>query len=106
MLCATQTLGGDWKAVEGARLRSLFLGKELGDDVHYAYTFRADGTFSGTEMAKEVRGTWRVTKTEICWTWTRPRGAEECYQVETAGSDVRLLRKGAIAYFGILKPAH
>ena len=39
-----------WRDVKGAALRSLFKDKEFGDGVHFAYQFKADGTFAGTEM--------------------------------------------------------
>ena len=104
LACLAAQAAENWKAVKGPALRSTFAGKEYGDDVHYAYRFRPDGTFSGTEMAKDVRGTWRVTDSEICWRWTRPRGAEECYRVERDGTAVRLLKDGSEAWFGTLKP--
>ncbi|HEV8261415.1 MAG TPA: hypothetical protein VGR01_06800 [Burkholderiales bacterium] len=104
-LCAPVSAEESWKAVKGASLRGLLPGKELGDDVHYAYRFRSDGTFAGTEMGKDVRGTWRVTGDEICWTWSRPRGAEECYTVEKDGAALRMLRGGSEAWYGTLKPA-
>lgn len=93
-----------WKGVRGKALQKMFADRELGDGVHYAYQFRANGTFTGTEMAKDVRGTWRVTGREICWTWTRPRGAEECYTARRNGSEVSLLRNGSEQWYGTLKP--
>jgi hypothetical protein len=92
------------KTVDGKALHELFAGREFGDGVHFAYRFRADGTFSGTEMAKDVRGTWRVAGRELCWTWTRPRGAEECYVVRRNGAGVSLLRNGVEQWYGKLKP--
>ena|SRR5690242_19620026 len=89
-----------WKAVRGAVLRSLFAGKEFGDGVHFAYRFRTDGTFAGTEMSRSVTGKWRKTDREMCWEWTRPPGAEECYTVEVDGTAVRLMRNDAEAWFG------
>jgi hypothetical protein len=73
--------------------------------VHFAYRFGNDGTFAGTEMGKDVRGKWRVAADEICWTWTRPPGAEECYTVEQDGPALRMLRNGSEAWYGTLKPA-
>ena len=93
-----------WKTVRGKALHGLFADHELGDGVHYTYRFRADGTFAGTEMAKDVRGTWRVASGEICWTWIRPRGAEECYVARRNGAEVSLLRDGSEQWYGKLKP--
>jgi hypothetical protein len=53
-------LAENWKVVKREAARALFADKEFGDGVHFAYRFRTDGTFSGTEMGKDVRGTWRV----------------------------------------------
>lgn len=95
-----------WKRVRGSALHDLFAGRELGDGVHYAYRFNADGTFAGTEMAKEVRGKWRVSGREVCWTWIRPPGAEECYSVRKNGGEVSLFRNGVEQWYGTLKPFH
>jgi hypothetical protein len=92
------------KAVQGQALREMFAEHEFGDGVHFAYRFRADGTFSGTEMAKDVRGTWRLSGREICWTWMQPRGAEECYAAHKRGSEVSLFRNGSEQWYGTLKP--
>src|SRR3954468_4485548 len=92
------------KVVQGEALRVMFAEHEFGDGAHFAYRFRADGTFSGTEMAKDVRGTWRLRGGEICWTWTRPRGAEECYAARKSGPEVSLFRNGSEQWYGTLKP--
>jgi hypothetical protein len=92
------------EAVQGHALREMFAEHEFGDGVHFAYRFRADGTFSGTEMAKEVRGTWRLSGGEVCWTWTQPRGAEECYVARKSGPEVSLFRNGFEQWYGTLKP--
>ena len=97
-------LAENWKVVNGEAARSLFSDKEFGDGVHFAYRFLADGTFSGTEMGKDVRGRWRFTGREMCWKWTRPPGAEECYGVQKADAEIRLMRNGYEAWYGSLKP--
>ena len=92
-----------WRDVKGAALRSLFKDKEFGDGVHFAYQFRSDGTFTGTEMAKEVSGSWRVRQNELCWNWLRPPGPRECYEVQQNGTHVRLLINGSEAWYGTLE---
>jgi len=92
-----------WRSVKGAALRALFKDKEYGDGVHFAYQFKADGRFSGTEMSKTVSGSWRVTKERLCWNWERPPGPHECYRVEQDGSQVRLLINGVEAWYGTLR---
>jgi hypothetical protein len=93
-----------WRVVDGPAVQKLFADRELGDGTHYSYSFRRDGTFVGFEMGKDVRGTWRSTDRQVCWTWTKPRGAEECYDVQHSGNDVRLFRHGYEALSGTLTP--
>ena len=103
--CALGVMAADsGKVVQRKALRALFAEREFGDDVHFAYRFRGDGTFSGTEMGKNVIGTWRLSGREICWTWTRPPGAEECYVVRRNGAEVSLFRNGVEQWYGVLKP--
>ena len=92
-----------WRSVKGAALQTLFQDKEFGDGVHFAYYLKADGTFTGTEMTKQVSGSWRVKKNEFCWKWQRPPGPEECYQVQQDGVQVRLLVNGSEAWYGRLE---
>src|SRR4051812_49504349 len=103
--CAVGAIAAEQgKVVQGKALREMFAEHEFGDGVHFAYQFRADGTFSGTEMAKDVRGTWRLSGREICWTWTQPRGAEECYVARGNGAEISLFRNGFEQWYGTLKP--
>src|SRR5438046_794990 len=62
-----------WRGVRGAYLHALFVDHELADGVHYAYQFRSDGTFTGFNMGKAIRGTWRIAGDEFCWTQARRR---------------------------------
>jgi len=93
-----------WTRLNGSALRIAIRNAELGDGTHYAYRFHANGNFDGTEMARSVRGTWRVTAQGLCWTWIRPPGSEECYTVERMGRQVRGFRNGAEAWSGTLTP--
>ena len=104
LLCALACAADEqWKSVDGARLRELFKDKEFADGVHFAYRFNADGTFSGTEMASTVSGSWRVRGAEFCWTWLRPPGPSECYCVQQDGAYVRLLVNDSEAWWGTLR---
>ena len=91
-----------WQAVTGAPLQTLFRDREYGDGVHFAYQFRRNGTFTGTEMGRSVEGNWRASGNEICWTWRRPRSAEECYRAQKQGVEVRLFANGIEAWNGTL----
>lgn len=90
--------------VSGAELQKLFADAELGDGAHYAYRFKSDGSIAGTEMGKDVRGTWRTTARQFCWTWSKPPGSEECYEVRRQDSDVHFFRNGYEASSGTLTP--
>jgi hypothetical protein len=92
-----------WRPVKGAALRQLFSDKEFADGVHFAYQFKADGTFTGTEMAKAASGSWRVRQDQLCWAWLQPPGPDECYDVQQDGAHVRLLINGSEAWYGTLE---
>jgi hypothetical protein len=92
-----------WRNVGGQELRELFSDKELADGAHFAYQLKADGTFSGTEMAKSASGTWRVQGEELCWKWRQPAETDECYRVQQDGPHVRFLINGAEAWYGTLE---
>ncbi|SRR5258708_2153001 len=101
--CASAVEKEHWRSVKGAALRTLFQDKEFGDGVHFAYQFKAGGTFTGTEMSKRVSGSWRVQQDEFCWKWLRPPGPEECYAVQQDGPHVRLMINGSEAWYGTLQ---
>ena len=92
----------NWRAVGGSSLAALLQGKEFGDGVHFAYRLNRDGTFTGTEMGKEVRGTWRVNNDELCWKW-QPTLAEECYAVQQDGDQLRMMLNGSEAWYGTVR---
>ena len=91
--------------MRGRALHELFVNTQLSDDAHFTYAFRPDGTFSGVEMGRDVRGTWRTQDDGVCIKWTRPPGAEECYAVSKKGTELTLFRNGVEAWYGTLKPA-
>jgi hypothetical protein len=94
-----------WRAVTGDALRAIFQDKEFGDGVHFAYQFRRGGSFTGTEMSKPVSGSWRLRQDQFCWSWLRPPGPSECYQVQRDGAGhIRLLINGSEAWYGTLGP--
>jgi hypothetical protein len=90
----------NWKPVKGEALKTLIAGREFGDSAHFSYRFSLDGKFSGVELGKDVRGLWRVNGDELCWKWTRPPGAEECYEVQKDGAATRLMLNGSEARYG------
>ena len=95
---------GAWQNVRGPDLRDMFIDHELADGAHYAYQFRGDGTFTGFNTGKEIRGMWRVAGTEFCWTQRKSAPVEECFEVERRGNRMRLLRDGYEGFAGSLLP--
>jgi hypothetical protein len=93
-----------WRNVRGADLRRMFVDHELADGVHYAYQFRGNGTFTGFSMAREIHGTWRLAGNEFCWTQPKSAPAEECFEVERRGNEIRFLRDSYEAFSGSLSP--
>ena len=93
-----------WRAVRESDLRAVFSEHEYGDGVHFAYQFRAGGSFTGTEMGKSVKGKWKTAGKQFCWGWTKPAGAEECYDVQKKGDEVRFMNYGSEAFFGKMAP--
>ena len=92
-----------WRDVAGPAIPALISDKEFGDGAHFAYQLKADGTFTGTEMAKDVSGIWRVQQDDLCWKWLRPPGPEECYRVQQDGPHLRFLINGSEAWYGTLQ---
>lgn len=93
-----------WRSVRNVDLHAMFVDHELADGVHYAFQFRADGTFTGFNMGKEIRGTWRLAENEFCWTTRKSARTEECFEVERRGNEIRLLRDSYEAFSGRLSP--
>jgi len=94
ILCSPVQPEVSWRNVRGTDLPALFADHELADGVHYAYQFRADGTFTGFNMGKPVQGSWRVSGDEFCWTQKRRAATEECFEVERSGGYIHLVRDG------------
>jgi hypothetical protein len=93
-----------WHNATGASLAALFSDKEFADGAHFAYRLQRDGTFTGTELGKKVSGTWRVVGDQLCWSWERPPGPRECYDVQQDGASIRLLINQSEAWYGTLQP--
>lgn len=106
LLNAPRAIGAEksWHLVRGSELKGLFGNQELGDGVHFAYQFEADGGLSGMNMGKPARGIWRTVAGDLCWAWNKPKSPEECYQVRQQGQAVRLFIEGQEVLTGTLTP--
>ncbi|CAN1569636.1 hypothetical protein C5F52_28470 [Limnohabitans sp. TS-CS-82] len=98
---ATKPLPG-WKALGSSEIEDLFKGKVLGDGFHYSYRFQTNGSLSGVEMAKDVRGTWAVEKKLLCLHREKPRRFTECFEVHANGRDINMLDRGGLVFRGNL----
>ena len=98
---ATKPLPG-WKALDPSEIEATFRGKALGDGFHYNYRFLADGSLSGVEMAKDMRGTWAVEKRHLCLHREKPRRFTECFEVHANGREVNMLDGGVLLFRGNL----
>lgn len=96
--------GQGWRVVRGKALQAFFADQELGDGVHYANQFHRDGSLTGMNMGKRVRGTWKVSGQSLCYVLSRSGSEEECYEVKHSGNEVRLFRYGYEAFSGTLTP--
>jgi hypothetical protein len=93
-----------WQPVRGTDLHAILADHELADGVHYAYQFRAAGTFTGFNMGKELHGTWRLAGDEFCWTSAKRGAKEECFEVERRGASLRFLHDGYEAFSATVTP--
>ncbi len=108
---ASKPLPG-WKALSPSEIETLFRGKSLSDGFHYSYRFLADGSLTGVEMAKDVRGKWAVENKLLCLYREKPRKFTECFEVHANGREVNMLDRGSLVFRGNLDeispsaPAH
>jgi len=98
---ATKPLPG-WKALDPSEIEATFGGNALGDGFNYSYRFLIDGSLSGVEMAKDVRGTWAVEKRLLCLHREKPRRFTECFEVHANGREINMLDSGALVFRGAL----
>lgn len=81
-----------FKQIRGSAIRSHLTGMEITDGVHYAETFVAGGTLTGTYVGKRRKGTWRVNGDELCL--KHEGDSERCFEVWLSGEDAQLRRPG------------
>lgn len=93
-----------WRAVSGPTLRTLLTGQEFGDGSHHAHRFLANGTFTGTQIGRDIQGQWQITGNQLCTKWTKPRPYDGCYDVERSGRELRMLQRGYSVFNGQLTP--
>lgn len=70
------------------QIKMQFAGKELTDEVHYAYRFDPNGQVAIVSMGESLQGRWRIVEDTLCV--IREQSVEDCYHVWMAGNRVEL----------------
>ncbi|UHC20413.1 hypothetical protein LRS73_35340 (plasmid) [Methylobacterium currus] len=86
-----------FRHLTGPQIRASLVGKEVTDEVHWAYVFAPDGRLQAVTMGRARTGTWRLQGDALCL------DADPCVQVWMAGSHVELRRDGALPEEGVLQ---
>lgn len=79
--------------LDSKQIRVRFPGKELTDEMHFAYRFDPNGRIAiASVVGKDRQGKWRIVKDTLCLLLDLPtaQGAENCYEVWMAGKSVEL----------------
>ncbi|WP_449409703.1 hypothetical protein [Methylobacterium komagatae] len=98
---ASVRAGEPFRRLTGAEITARLTGKELTDEVHWAYVFGKAGRLTSVSLGTRGTGTWRVRDDELCLDGG-PDGAR-CLQVWSSGQRVELRREGGLPDEGILQ---
>jgi hypothetical protein len=93
--------GEPFRRLTGAQITASLSGKELTDEVHWAYVFGKAGRLTTVSLGTRGTGTWRVRNDELCLDGG-PDG-HRCFQVWSLGQRVELRREGGLPDEGILQ---
>lgn len=94
-----------WKALAPPAIETTFMNKKLGDGFHYSYRFESNGMLKGTEMGRDVRGSWAVEKNLLCLHREKPRRYIECFKVYANGNQINMMDHGVSVFQGVLSDA-
>ncbi|MGX9983183.1 lipocalin family protein [Methylobacterium fujisawaense] len=96
------TAAEPFRRLPGRALAERLAGRELTDDVHWAYGFERGGRLRAVSMGTLRTGSWRVRGDELCLDGG-PNGAR-CFQVWAAGDSIELRRgDGSLPDAGTLR---
>jgi hypothetical protein len=87
----------NFQQLTGPQIRDRLTGKEVTDEVHWAYKFAPGGRLQTVSMGRARAGTWRLKGDALCL------NADPCVQVWMAGRRVELRRDGALPEEGVLQ---
>jgi hypothetical protein len=89
----------------GSRIRAMFAGMQLTDEVHYRFVYERDGTFRSYSLGVKKVGKWTVEKDELCLYLGETD--DGCYQVTVSGDRIEMTPSGLGGTLdGILQPAY
>ncbi|ACK85512.1 hypothetical protein [Methylorubrum extorquens] len=100
-LAASVGAGEPFRRLKGAQIMATLSGKELTDEVHWAYVFGKAGRLTSVSLGTRGTGTWHVRNDELCLDGG-PDG-RRCLQVWSSGHRVELRREGGLPDEGILQ---
>ena len=94
-----------FRQLKGPQIRAKLAGMEFTDEVHWAFVFERNGTFTIVSMGAKGTGRWQVQLDQLCL--DRPIDGRRCYAVWISGKAVQLREPGFdIPEEGVLqKPA-
>ncbi|GJD66539.1 hypothetical protein [Methylobacterium frigidaeris] len=96
-LVLAQPAAEAFQQLTGPQIRDRLTGKEVTDEVHWAYQFAPGGRLQAVSMGQARTGTWQLKGNTLCL------DAQPCVQVWMAGSRVELRRDGALPEEGVLQ---
>ncbi|ACL57216.1 hypothetical protein [Methylobacterium nodulans] len=86
-----------FRQLTGPQIRARLTGKEVTDEVHWAYRFEPGGRLQTVSMGRARTGIWRLQGDALCL------NADPCLQVWMAGTHVEFRRDGALPEEGVLQ---
>lgn len=93
----TTTAGERFRRLTGPEIRARLVGKEVTDEVHWAYRFEPGGRLHIVSLGRAHTAKWRLDKDGLCLE------ADPCVQVWMAGNRVEFRRgDGTLPDEGVL----
>ncbi|AWB22463.1 MULTISPECIES: hypothetical protein [Methylobacteriaceae] len=90
--------GEAFRRLTASEIRARLVGKEVTDEVHWAYRFEPGGRLHVVSLGRAHTARWRIDKDELCLE------AVPCVQVWMAGNRVELRRgDGTLPDEGVLQ---